>query len=82
MSRVFEFASANRADHVVSTMCRVPGVSAGGYYAWRRRGPSRRALRDAELAERIESIHRDSRGTCGSPRIHAELREAGERLGR
>ena len=74
--------SANRADHAVSTMCRVLGVSAGGYYAWLRRGPSARALRDAELAERIESIHRDSRGTYGSPRIHAELREAGERLGR
>ena len=74
--------SANRADHAVSTMCRVLGVSASGYYAWRRRGPSRRARRDAELAERIGAIHRDSRGTYGSPRIHAELREAGERLGR
>ena len=73
---------ANRADHAVSTMCRVLGVSASGYYAWLRRGPSSRARRDAELASRIASIHRDSRGTCGSPRVHAELRESGERLGR
>ena len=63
-------------------MCRVLGVSTSGYYAWLRRGPSRRARRDAELAERIVSIHRDSRGVYGSPRIHAELREDGERLGR
>ena len=63
-------------------MCRVLGVSASGYYAWLRRGPSPRARRDAELAARIEAIHRDSRGTRGAPRIHAELREEGERLGR
>ena len=37
--------------------------------------------RDAGLAARIEAIHRDSRGTYGAPRIHAELREEGERLG-
>ena len=63
-------------------MCRVLGVSASRYYAWLRRGPSPRARRDAELAARIEAIHRDSRGTRGAPRIHAELREEGERLGR
>ena len=63
-------------------MCRVLGVSASGYYAWLRRGPSPRARRDAELAARIEAIHRDSRGTRGALRIHAELREESERLGR
>ena len=80
--KVFEFVKANRADHKVATMCRVLGVSASGYYAWLRRGPSPRARRDVELSGRIEAIHRDSRGTYGSPRIHAELREEGERLGR
>ena len=63
-------------------MCRVLGFSASGYYAWLRRGPSPRSRRDAELAARIEAIHRDSRGTRGAPRIHAELREEGVRLGR
>ena len=80
--KVFEFVKANRADHKVATMCRVLGVSASGYYAWLRRGPSPRARRDAGLAARIEAIHRDSRGTYGAPGIHAELREEGERLGR
>ena len=74
--------SANRADHAVATMCRVLGVSASGYYAWLRRGPSRRARRDADLSARIASIHRDSRGVYGSPRIQAELRDEGERVGR
>ena len=63
-------------------MCRVLGVFASGYYAWLRRGPSPRARRDVESSGRIEAIHRDSRGTRGAPRIHAELREEGQRLGR
>jgi len=35
-----------------------------------------------ELARRIEAIHARSRGTYGAPRIHAELRAEGERVGR
>ena len=44
------------------------GVSASGYDAWLRRGPSPRARRDVELSARIEAIHRDSRGTRGVDR--------------
>lgn len=63
-------------------MARVLGVSTSGYYAWRKRKISRRALRDAWLLERIETIHTKSRGTYGAPRIHAELKEDGVRVGR
>jgi len=54
-------------------MCKVLGVSRSGYYAWLGRGPSWRARRDAKLLTRIETIHRESRGTYGAPRVHAEL---------
>lgn len=54
-------------------MCHVLGVSTSGYYAWRQRGVSARARRDAELTELIVQIHRASRGTYGAPRVHAEL---------
>ena len=50
------------------------GVSPSGYYAWRQRGPSQRAHRDAELSKRIKAVHAKSRGIYGAPRIHAELR--------
>ena len=73
---------ANQAEHQVATMCRVLGVSPSGYYAWRRRGRSGRAKRDAELRERIRAIHRASRGTYGVPRVHAELAAGGERVSR
>ena len=63
-------------------MCELLGVSRSGYYAWRGRGPSARDRRDEELTEMIEQIHTDSRGTYGSPRIHAELKAAGEAVGK
>lgn len=43
---------------------------------------SARAQRDLEVTEAIARIHRMSRGTYGSPRIHVKLREQGIRVGR
>jgi len=63
-------------------MCRVLGVSPSGYYAWRTRPLSARAQADHVLLTRIRAIHVQSRGTYGTPRIHAELREAGVRCAR
>ena len=73
---------ANQAHHRVVTMCRVLDVSPSGYYAWRGRRPSRRARRDEELSARIGAIHRESRGTYGAPRVHAELVDNGCRVSR
>ena len=58
----------------VALMCRVLGVSRAGYYAWRRRGPSPRAQADQALRGMIRTIHAESRGTYGSPRIQHTLR--------
>ena len=63
-------------------MCRVLEVSTSGYYAWRKRGPSRRAQEDERLSQRIKEIHQKSRGTYGAPRIHAQLAREGICVGR
>jgi len=63
--------------HQIATMCRVLGVSPGGYYARRTRPLAARARVDAELSARIAEVHRGSRQTYGAPRIHAELRAQG-----
>jgi transposase InsO family protein len=60
-------------DLPVQTACRVLGVSESGYYAWRDRTPSQRAVRHAWLTEQIREIHTASRGTYGHRRVHAEL---------
>ena len=62
-------------------MCRALAVSASGYYAWLKRPPCAQARADAELSTRITEIHHHSRATYGAPRIHAELREQGLRVG-
>jgi putative transposase len=74
--------SANQAMHAIATMCRILEVSSSGYYAWRQRPRSARAGADADLSLRIEAIHHRSRATYGAPRIHAELKAEGIKVGR
>ena len=74
--------SANQACFPICVMARVLGVSKAGYYAWRHRPPSARARADEVLLARIKTVHISSRQTYGAPRVHAELRAAGERHGR
>jgi len=63
-------------------MCSLLSASRAGYYAWRERTPSERAQEDAKLAAEIRVIHKQSNETYGSPRIHAQLRHDGTRVGR
>lgn len=58
-------------------MCRLYGVTRAGFYAWRARERSLRARENQSLAIRIEAIHRNSRRTYGSPRVHRELARSG-----
>lgn len=66
----------------VKLMCRSAGVSRSGYYASRVRPESRRARESRCLLVEIRAIHQQSRKTYGSPRIWAELRAKGLRVGR
>jgi putative transposase len=58
----------------VKTACGLLGVTTAGFYAWRTRPLSPRAIRQAMLTDLIRDIHATSRGTYGAPRVHAELR--------
>ena len=69
---------AHQAHYPVRTLCQVLGVSPSGYYAYVKRPPSRRAVEDAGVLERIEHFHVRSRGTYGAPRIHRDLCEEDE----
>jgi putative transposase len=73
---------ANQAELPAHTMCRVLNVSASGFYAWRDRAPSKRAMQDAVLTERIRQVHAESDQTYGMPRVRAELVEQGMQVSR
>jgi transposase InsO family protein len=57
----------------VEVSCRVLAVSCAGYYAWRFRPPSARAVRHAWLTDLIREVHAASYGSYGAKRVHAEL---------
>jgi putative transposase len=57
----------------VQVACLVVGVSESGYYEWRGRAPSPRAVRHAWLTDLIRQVHIESRGIYGGRRVHAEL---------
>ena len=78
----FAFIDAEKANHCVRTLCRVLQVSKSGYYAYLRRGPSRRKRQDDALKVHITTIHQRSGGTYGSPRVYEQLRHEDFEVGR
>jgi putative transposase len=78
----FGFIEQQASTYPVRLMCRVLEVSASGYYAWRSRPESRRALANRHLLETIRRIHAAHCGRYGSPRVYAALRAQGHRVSR
>jgi putative transposase len=78
----YAFIRGHVAAFPVQVMCEALGVSRSGYYAWAGRPESARAAADRDLAAEVRVAHEASRGRYGSPRVHAELRAHGRRVGR
>lgn len=78
----FEFIRKEKATFPVTVMCWVLEVSRSGFYAWLKRPKSKRAIENERLAVEAAAIHRESRGTYGSPRVHAELVARGHDVSR
>jgi putative transposase len=68
------------AGFPVVAACQAAGVSASAYYAWTAKGEQGRRAAEhtqAELVAKIRTIHAESAGTYGSPRVTHELRRRG-----
>lgn len=63
-------------------MCRVLRASRSGFYAWVQKPLSDRAIEDRRLLTLIRDSYAASSGVYGSPRVFADLREAGETCGK
>jgi putative transposase len=78
----YGFVSEHTVEYPVARLCRVVGVNRSGFYQWRNRGLSARAVADAELLTQITDVYEQSRGTYGAPRVHGQLHRRGHRVGR
>jgi putative transposase len=79
---VARFIAVQRAEHGIphATACRALGVSPAWFYKWRDGDASPRRARRAQLTAEIRRLFAAHRGRYGSPRITADLREAGWRV--
>jgi len=68
----------------VEPILRVLEIPVSTFYGWvaRRRRPSPRDIEEVWLGEQIQRIHKESDGTYGSPKVHAQLRREGLRVSR
>ena len=73
----YRFIEKQHWQCAVRQQCAVLGVSRSGYYAWRERQKKEQDDPHRALIEHIRRIHKRSRRTYGSPRVHAELRAEG-----
>jgi len=76
---VAAFIAAQRVRHGVphAVSCRALGVSQSWFYKWARGDPSSGRARRAALAAEVMRLFRLHGGTYGSPRITADLSDAG-----
>jgi transposase InsO family protein len=85
IASVTAIAAPEGERFAVRRMARLLTVSTSGYYAYAKRCAATvlapRQQRRADLEVKIVQAHKDSRGTYGSPRITAELRDQGEVVG-
>lgn len=74
----YHFIAAEKATKTwpVTLMCQAMQVSTSAFYGWLS-DPTRGPRGDSVLRVQIRAIHRRSRETYGSPRVHAELRDLG-----
>lgn len=69
----FAFIAAQQDNYPVRILCKVMQVQASGFYAWLKRSPSERLLKNTRLVGEIKRIHEENRCVYGRPRIHDEL---------
>jgi len=78
----FGFIAKHRGVWPVNVQCGALGVSCSGFYAWRRRAPSRRAVTDAAIVQTLRAAFALSDATYGVRRIWDDVRDAGHVCGR
>jgi hypothetical protein len=67
----FAFIEQHACTWPVRLMCRVLGVSPGGFDSWRSRPESARSASNRQLLDDVRRIHATHHRRYGAPRVHA-----------
>ncbi len=74
----YAWIDGQRKDYELAELCATLNVSPSGYAAWKRGGsPFRQRLTDTQMLVHIQAIHKEVKGSYGSPRMTKELRGRG-----
>lgn len=76
----FACIHAEKASFPIAVLCRIFGVTRQGYYAYVKSLNSSRIAEEAALRTRIATIHAESGGRYGSPKVRHELRRQGSHV--
>jgi len=79
----YAFMEQHKKSYTLLEMSDVLEASLSGYRAWKRGGTeNRKHLSDEQTLVLIETVHAETKGAYGSPRIHRELKNRGFRIGK
>jgi transposase InsO family protein len=78
----YQFVAAHQTEHQLARLCQTLGVSRSGYYAWRRRPASARAVANTRLLEQMQQLHRQTHARYGAVKMWRALRAMGVACGR
>ncbi len=78
----FRFINGHQHEYNEATMCRVLKVARAGFYPWLHQPDTNRAIEDLRLLGLIRDSYVASGDVYGSPRVFADLPEAGETCGK
>jgi putative transposase len=78
----YAWVEQQRGSYSLEDLCATLGVSASDYHYWKDAGGPRKRLSDAALLALIRSIHAETKGAYGAPRVWRELRNRGYRTGK
>ena len=81
MTSKYEFIDGEKANYPIVLMCVWSHVSRSGYYEWLNRPTSATVSRRLSLAVEVANAFKQSRGTYGYRRVHAELVRHGVEIG-
>lgn len=78
----YAFIQTHEHVHRVTRLCAALAVSRSGYYAWRDRAPSARAMEDQRLLPILRQLHQEMREEYGAVKLWREATQRGIPCGR